>query len=930
MPFPNEHAARIIEPSEFEPKSFRRKKITDGVDVIMGKLKGKDSMTIQTYRFDKDKFTAEEAKAWLKRNDVKAKSFEEAGNTKNEGDDMPEEIKTEEPTEIKRALLNEDIQTSIFLEEVTTKEGKKQYKGKVKVAQKADTLNRNRRIYPEKVLQEAVGRLKEKLKKGPIPMYNGHRTADGKSINDLNEIVALINDVNYHQEDKTVSLDDITFVETQAGKDLIALAEAGLPLQASQNGSGTSHLIKHDDGKPANMVDILDIDGWDALRAGKASVTQADMEFHVLSEEAEMPENILTEEQVDAKLTGLKETILNEIKNVKPAETPAEPKPAETPKPEIDKTAEALANMQKQVSELNEAVETNKREKGIQALIVESEKALNEALAEDKYKAFDANGKKQLVAISLKDVPKLYDSVDTSKPDEFKTAIGNLLNEHVDEWMVFMANQRLAGMGYGRGAGNGIQHIEVINEHFEFEEKVVKLNEAIEDKQVMEKGNHKFFTDAEHPVMKFGKRVENMMIKEFYERKALNEANELQQSTISVTLLTVGLSMIRAIFPRLSALQVCSLGTMTRLLDQIIVETFSTAISSNAATNLDNLTVTELNTLGRSYVSEAPYNIVATQKARSLYITDLAIATAKGSIIDPVANGLDRILNYFQTVINGTIWAVMIAKTQEYDHGHVTGYETLTANGAHEWYSAHEGWIRYEYVKDETGNPASAKLIELVTGASGNTMQIVDVREGGDNNTPMVYGTDYVVDWAKGSIILTDAGEIIEASNGVEAKYSYTNNLKTWSVVLPTGVDGIDHLTNLGLMVDQAGALVRNRHYTPNFIGMNYNNNARVGRSTDFTNAGSRIGNVMDMNGETSRYCGFPVSGDTMIDDCWMIIGTQGKAVYRIHTPMKVKGPIPIPGQTDDEYQFSQFDAIDSPEGGAFTLVGIKDLLPNV
>lgn len=81
-PFPNEHAARVRDPGDFEDGSFRSKSLTAGVRIIVGKLKGEDSMTAQTYRFDKDKFTPEQAKAWLKAHKVMHKSFEQATGEK--------------------------------------------------------------------------------------------------------------------------------------------------------------------------------------------------------------------------------------------------------------------------------------------------------------------------------------------------------------------------------------------------------------------------------------------------------------------------------------------------------------------------------------------------------------------------------------------------------------------------------------------------------------------------------------------------------------------------------------------------------------------------------------------------------------------------------------------------------------------------------
>ncbi len=84
MPYPNEHAARLVDPEKFDPDSFRRvnDKFGDGIHAIFGKLKGEDSMTLQAVRFDADKFTAEEAKKWLKEHDYDPIEFEEAGPQK--------------------------------------------------------------------------------------------------------------------------------------------------------------------------------------------------------------------------------------------------------------------------------------------------------------------------------------------------------------------------------------------------------------------------------------------------------------------------------------------------------------------------------------------------------------------------------------------------------------------------------------------------------------------------------------------------------------------------------------------------------------------------------------------------------------------------------------------------------------------------------
>ena len=79
MPYPNFHAARVNDPNKYD--KFRNNKLTDGIQVIYG-IKNKKS-EIQSYRFDKTKYTAAEAKKWLKEHKFKYISFEKAED-KNE------------------------------------------------------------------------------------------------------------------------------------------------------------------------------------------------------------------------------------------------------------------------------------------------------------------------------------------------------------------------------------------------------------------------------------------------------------------------------------------------------------------------------------------------------------------------------------------------------------------------------------------------------------------------------------------------------------------------------------------------------------------------------------------------------------------------------------------------------------------------------
>lgn len=78
MPYENEHACRLEDPDKFQDDSFRRtKRKHKGKEysVIMGRLKGEDTMTEQAYRYAKKIWTASQAKSHCKDHDG---SFEAA------------------------------------------------------------------------------------------------------------------------------------------------------------------------------------------------------------------------------------------------------------------------------------------------------------------------------------------------------------------------------------------------------------------------------------------------------------------------------------------------------------------------------------------------------------------------------------------------------------------------------------------------------------------------------------------------------------------------------------------------------------------------------------------------------------------------------------------------------------------------------------
>jgi HK97 family phage major capsid protein/HK97 family phage prohead protease len=95
-PYPNEHAARLRDPGQYD--EFRRKNDEggEGVDFIFGIKEGEDGAELQAIRFRLSEFTATEARAWLSERDYEPLEFEEATGERSKVNEIEVETVTEE------------------------------------------------------------------------------------------------------------------------------------------------------------------------------------------------------------------------------------------------------------------------------------------------------------------------------------------------------------------------------------------------------------------------------------------------------------------------------------------------------------------------------------------------------------------------------------------------------------------------------------------------------------------------------------------------------------------------------------------------------------------------------------------------------------------------------------------------------------------
>jgi len=86
--YPNEHAARLRDPDQYDEFRRRNDGGGDGVDFIFGIKEGEDGAELQAIRFRLSKFTAAEARAWLDERDYEVMEFEEATGDRAKPDEL--------------------------------------------------------------------------------------------------------------------------------------------------------------------------------------------------------------------------------------------------------------------------------------------------------------------------------------------------------------------------------------------------------------------------------------------------------------------------------------------------------------------------------------------------------------------------------------------------------------------------------------------------------------------------------------------------------------------------------------------------------------------------------------------------------------------------------------------------------------------------
>ena len=933
-----------------------------------------DSIVVDIFNYNSDERTSHYYQAAWSENDngeiefddIEEVDFEIAIVKVNECKELVEEVRNA----TNMVELNETFLTNVVLNEVEVN-GKEVLQGRVPIAQRADIRNGNGRRYRSEALERAVNEAKEIIKKyGALRMEGAHYlTPTGKNDNQIVRTAALIKDVNWHNDTKTVSLDNIEIVEElEQGKAIKALVKRGYRPQVSQRAVGSSDTIKEDDGTLTEDVYYVKFQGWDFLPGGEASVSDAS--FEIITEGIKMPDKVLGEKEVtelvqntiteaEQRITQtITESITNTLKEAGLLVAEIEEDNTKSGKG-VEVKDERIETLLREIKSLNERIDAGektttelKKGKEISYLNQFGKQFLEQAVQKEKFNYFNEDQKKRLVSV-IKPA-ELYGKVDVQDEKQLGALLEDMLVVEASKANGFIADMKLKELGVMDENGqikkmseHGITRVE-INEQTPGIAYMTKLEQAVEsrlkqtDSWVMPKGHPSEF-------------ALNAILKEFDEQnwqqleleaKTLTEANEVTQASIGPRVAMISRTIIPIAWRRLTALDVMDVGpTMgTRIVD-IPVASWGPAETSELSDDIGSIMVADDGDIPVGGITYTNHPLYAIRLALSAEIRSEAIATAKGTSMDPVADSLAGLSRDISTRLDRLFWWMQIAKAQMFTSSYTqkTSYTTMVDKGSNVFEFTSDGTtpiigglLRYEWVKtvDARGNPTGADIVKLYgTEAGTPTLQsvVIHVVGSGTPGTILVYTDDFSVNWLNGTITLTTAGNVKEANAGLEAKYTYSNatgivNANFWSAIPPTGVTLYDHLINLRQQVGESKVLVGNRNYQANFIAMSNEIEDLISSGPQFTESGRSPAEVMDRLANVMNYAGLTPTKTSAIPNGYILIGEKDSAVYRVHTPLKMVGPYKIDIKGHDYYHIEEYSGFDVPVMDKLTLVLITDL----
>ena len=826
-----------------------------------------------------------------------------------------------------RTFLEQCDAQLVVLDEGYTADGQiNKLKARVVIAQVGDVVNANQRLYPWAVLREAATDAQDRASRGELLMEAFHRTdAEGRNQRDLIQTVAHIKSVTCDELTKTVALDEIEFLPTSAGRDLMvvakSIADSGGALQVSQRGEGrtTSTSI---DGKPVQRVDELRIHGWDFVPPGDASVSQASLEL-VEGKEIEGGSIPMTDEEKKAA----EEKAVNEAKEAeaRAAEVKAaDEKAANEQAPDVQAIVDAeLAPIREELSKASTKIKEQEDAEALRETVKVNEVAIRELFeaepeegTENPYARFEGRDRDALVEGLL-----FHGTIEECQAR---------LDERVMLFDRARAGVKLQGMGH---EGLGIVGSSAV------------ARQSVADLGLRE--DHKIITQKVRDLLRSegswiaadGTRDahQRAILEQFdasYSSHLLNEADGTA-SDIADPVYTYSRIVLEQAMPLMKLLDLADVGTMQSLADVIWLETWSAALNAE----LNDMQVAEGDTAPQVNMTLAKYIIYASAKKIRTSLTPENIAMARGIPgYDMVARTLAGLTKDVARRLDYHLAGILVAASDAYAATTVTVNETLTQVGASTtWQSANRAWIEHEYVRklitadnyiltrlnecgwdfDGTVDGTDAALQAVVViDSTGSPKTLVRgwLQADGTVKTKAGVAADYYVKFADGQIVIAASPVSAPLTGPYKAKYTYTRNTVVCDMTPGVGITLKEHLLTVHQKVGQAKTVLVNRFYGGNLQAMSETTADLLSNSEKFTQAGGNVANQIGADNAVGRFSGLPIFSSTAFNDEKILLGSRGAVLYRVQQPFALSEWVIDTNTGNRSAVGVEFSAVDVPQ----------------
>ena len=650
--------------------------------------------------------------------------------------DMKQLSETYTPENVKVSEFDETIDATFELDALTeadARSGKKRT-AKVKVAQESDKKNKNGRVYPKDVMREAVVNAQ-----GDIKKYNGllmdsqHRVdADGKNLTNLRETVAVIKQIEFNEADGTVSLPKVEFVNTQAGKDLVALLESGIKLQVSQRGEGTAHTVwDPDTNESYQKVNHLRIRGIDIVAPGTASVADAYIESHNEQQsggESQSSQNGGGSGQEDPTAEGTELPTNRNTGGGNGGGSSDPPQPAQLSEEDKRLLTDMQRTLDTQQSTLTETqqqlksqADESERKAGIAHLKIHGTTILDEEI--EALLRFNEE-QKQLLKDDIHVTSYYNEIMDVYSEESIRQVLKPAIHKAAQRLDKIIAASRLQEMGFPTDMQTGIANrqqgqtrVSVIHENMPGAELHHKTTHLVIEKIKKESERDVWLMPLDHPYMDILESVMNTFMQAHYST-LMNE--DVQQSDIGGRIATIAAMVIPTAWRLTTAFQVVDIEPMpNRVLDKKIrIQAQGNPTNTDFLTQYANLDPGENGNIQEVNISYLNYPMYATRQALRSTITPNAIATARNTPMQPLVDTVMDIAMDIKNRVDMALWWLHIVRGLLQGKTEVTTWTSLTRVGTSNVYrSAHRAWIPYVWEKttDTQGQPGRSKVCGTCT-----------------------------------------------------------------------------------------------------------------------------------------------------------------------------------------------------------------------